>query len=111
MSHPVHQRLQKYAEAILEIAPRYGAKVIAFHREMEAALRRSGHVGRPGFNPGRREIIWMLAVPFQRYLFGMSYDRISKQHGLWGSADLIHLNERAGELLARLLEAALREAK
>lgn len=110
LSHPVHQRLQKYAAAIAAIAPQYGAKLIPFHREMEDALRRSGHVGRPGFNPGWREVMWMMIIPFQRYLFGMSYDRIAKQHGLWGSPDLIHLNETSGEILARLLEEALREA-
>lgn len=111
LSHPVHQRLQKYAAAITEIASKYGARVIPFHQAMEDALRRSGHVGRPGFAPGFSEVMWMMLVPFQRYLFGMSFDRISRGHGLWGSPDLIHLNETSGEILVRLLEASLRDAK
>jgi lysophospholipase L1-like esterase len=110
LTHPVHARLQKYAQSITEIALKHGAGVIPFHAAMETALRASGHSTRPGFQPGFREVMWMALVPFQRYLAGMSYDRIARRRGLWGSADLIHLNERSGTILADLLEAKLREA-
>jgi lysophospholipase L1-like esterase len=110
LTHPVHARLQKYAQCITEIAVKQGASVIAFHTAMENALRASGHASRPGFRPGFTEVMWMALVPFQRYLAGMSYDRISARRGLWGSADLIHLNERSGTILADLLEAKLRES-
>lgn len=110
LRHPVHARLQKYAQCITETAAKHGASVIAFHEAMERALRASGHAARPGFQPGFREVMWMALVPFQRYLAGMSYDRISHRRGLWGSADLIHLNERSGTILADLLEAKLRES-
>jgi lysophospholipase L1-like esterase len=109
LAHPVHARLQVYAQRITEIAVKHGASVIPFHEAMENALRASGHVSRPGFQPGFTEVMWMALVPFQRYLAGMSYDRISDRRGLWGSADLIHLNERSGTILADLLEAQLRE--
>jgi lysophospholipase L1-like esterase len=109
LSHPVHQRLQTYAQSVMRIAREHGADVIPFHEVMERALRESGHACRPGFNPGLTEVMWMMFVPFQRYLAGMSYDRISRQHGLWGSADLIHLNETSGVILANLVEAKLRE--
>jgi acyl-CoA thioesterase I len=110
LTHAVHARLQEYARSITEIAVKQGASVIAFHEAMERALRASGHSSRPGFQPGFTEVMWMVLVPFQRYLLGMSYDRISDRRGLWGSADLIHLNERSGTILADLLEAKLRES-
>ncbi len=47
-------------------------------------------------------------VPLQRYLAGMSYDRIARSHGLWGSPDLIHLSESSGAILVALIEAHLR---
>jgi len=37
----------------------------------------------------------------------MSFDQVAKRHGLWGSPDLIHLNETSGDLLANLIEDAL----
>jgi acyl-CoA thioesterase I len=109
LTHPVHQRLQTYAQSVMRIAREHGADVIPFHEVMENALRASGHVCRPGFSAGAREVMWMMLVPFQHYLAGMSYDRIARQHGLWGSADLIHLNETSGVILANLVEAKLRE--
>lgn len=108
--HPVHGLLQKYAASITRLATEHGASVVPFHAAMETALRASGHVCRRGFQPGFTEVMWMALVPFQRYLFGMSYDRISRRRGLWGSADLIHLNETSGRILVTLLEAKLREA-
>jgi lysophospholipase L1-like esterase len=108
--HRVHARLQTYAQRITEIAVKHGASVIPFHEAMESALRASGHACRPGFQPGFTEVMWMALVPFQRFLAGMSYDRISTRRGLWGSADLIHINERAGTILADLLETKLRES-
>jgi len=35
---------------------------------------------------------------------------ISHRRGLWGTADLIHLNETSGVILANLIEAKLRES-
>jgi lysophospholipase L1-like esterase len=111
LTHPVHGLLQKYAACITRLAAEHDASLIPFHQAMEDALRASGHVSRPGFQPGFTEVMWMALVPFQRYLAGMSYDRISHRRGLWGSADLIHLNETSGVILATLLEAKLRESK
>jgi lysophospholipase L1-like esterase len=109
LAHPVHALLHAYAQKITEIAGERALPVIAFHDAMENALQTSGHVQRRGFHPGFTEVMWMALVPFQRYLFGMSYDQISHRRGLWGSADLIHLNETSGTILADLLEAKLRE--
>jgi len=110
LSHPVHGLRQVFASCITRLATEYGAKVIPFHQAMENALRASGHVCRRGFNPGFTEIRWMATVPLQRYLAGQSYDSISHRRGLWGTADLIHLNETSGVILANLIEAKLRES-
>lgn len=109
LTHPVHQKLQAHALSAIRIAREHGASVIPFHEVMENALRASGRMCRSGFHPGFTELMWMMLVPLQRYVAGMSYDRISRQHGLWGSADLIHLNETTGVILANLIEAKLRE--
>jgi lysophospholipase L1-like esterase len=108
LSHPVHTRLCTYAERITQIANEHGAQVIPFHDAMAGALRASGHAARPGFHPGPTELSWMAMVPLQRYLVGMSYDRIARGHGLWGSADLVHLSETSGAILVDLVEGALR---
>lgn len=91
-----------------EIAEENAASVIAFHDAMANALRASGHAPKPGFHAGLLELSWMMMVPLQRRLAGLSYDRIARSHGLWGSADLIHLNETSGAILVNLLEAQLR---
>jgi lysophospholipase L1-like esterase len=108
LAHPVHARLQAHAQSAVRIAREHGADVILFHEAMENALRASGHACRPGFHPGFTEVMWMALLPFQRYLAGMNYDPISKRRGLWGSPDLIHLNETSGLILANLVEANLR---
>lgn len=110
LEHRVHERLQAHAQSAVRIAREHGAGVILFHEEMEKALRASGHTCRRGFHPGFTEVMWMALLPFQRYLAGMKYDPISKRRGLWGTPDLIHLNETSGVILANLVEAKLREA-
>jgi hypothetical protein len=108
LSHPAQERLATYAARIEAIAAEHGAGFIAFHAAMADALRKSGHAGRPGFHPGPVEMAWMILVPIQRYVLGMSYDRIARGHGLWGSPDLVHLSERSGAILVDLIEAKLR---
>jgi lysophospholipase L1-like esterase len=108
LTHPVYTRLCAFAERAIELANAHDAQVIAFHSAMADALRASGHAARPGFSAGVKELSWLVTTPLQHYLTGMSYDRISRRRGLWGSADLIHLNETSGAILVQLLENALR---
>ena len=107
LTHPVHARLLVYAAAIERIASAHGARVLPFHSVMEDALKASGHRPRPGFHLGAIEASWLALLPLQRFVLGMSFDQVSKRHGLWGSPDLIHLNETSGDLLANLIEDAL----
>jgi lysophospholipase L1-like esterase len=107
LTHPVHARLLVYAAAIERIASARGARVLPFHAEMEAALKASGHRPRPGFQWGVIEASWIALLPLQRFVLGMSFDQVAKRHGLWGSPDLIHLNETSGDLLTNLIEDAL----
>lgn len=111
LDHPVHARLCSYAERSIAIAREHGATVIPFHAAMLHALQASGHARRPGFHRGKREIYWMFSLPFLRYLLGQRYDSISRRRGLWGTPDLIHLNETSGGILADLVEAELRRAQ
>jgi lysophospholipase L1-like esterase len=108
LTHGAHARLLALAARADEIARRHGATVVPFHEAMASALVASGHVGRPGFHAGARELTWMAMVPLQRHLLGWSYDRIAASHGLWGSADLLHLTERSGGILVELLVPLLR---
>ncbi len=107
LKHPAHGRLQSYAHRIESLAHEFGATFIPFHDEMAEALRKSGHSPRPGFHAGVTELLWVGMVPFQRYLFGRSFDAIAQSHGLWGSPDLIHLTERSGGILVDLVIHAL----
>jgi lysophospholipase L1-like esterase len=107
VEHPVHERLRTYAARVVEIAASVGAPSLRLDEAMAAALVRSGHTPRRGFTPGPVELSWMFLVPFQRYWLGMSYDRIARGHGLWGSPDLVHLNETSGAILVDGLVEAL----
>jgi lysophospholipase L1-like esterase len=107
LEHGVHGRLLVYVAAIERLAAAHGARVLLFHDVMARALQASGHAARPGFHLGAVETLWGALVPLQRFLLGMSFDQIAKRNGLWGSPDLIHLNETAGELLVNLIADAL----
>jgi hypothetical protein len=56
-------------------------------------------------------MIRMVGAGVLRYLVGMSWDRIADRRGLALTIDLIHLNDRAGTVVANIVEGFALETR
>ena len=53
----------------------------------------------------------MVSAGALRYLLGMSWDRIAARRGLTLTVDLVHLSDRAGTVVADLVEGFALEGR
>ncbi len=89
---------------ISRVAEELGVELLPLHDRLAALLPESSGVPRPGYVPGTRSMLRMVSAGALHYLLGMSWDRIAARRGLTLTVDLIHLSDRAGSVVAGLVE-------
>src|SRR5581483_6843002 len=93
---PMNRRIVVYNTAIREIAAEEQVAYLPVYESLTRTLAAA---------PGRRRAFtmdagMMLVAVLRRYLLGQSFDDVAAANGFHLLADAVHLNERAGELVA-----------
>lgn len=102
---PIHDRLLAYVDDIESMAQARSIPVLRLHARMEDALSRSHRARRTEMAPTDLDF---LRVAFWYGVAGKPLDWISARQGWWLTPDGVHLNERGGQELLRLVRAWLR---
>ncbi len=89
---------------IARVAEDLGVDLLPLHDRLAALLDESSGAGQHRYEPGTRGTIRMVGAGALHYLLGMSWDRIADRRGLALTVDLVHLNDRAGRIVAELIE-------
>jgi lysophospholipase L1-like esterase len=95
---------------IARVAADLDVALLPLQDRLADLLPRTAGPPRHRYVPGMRSMIRMLGAGVLHYILGMSWDRITDRRGLALTIDLIHLNDRAGTVVADLVEGfALKE--
>ncbi len=94
---------------IARVAREMGVGLLPLHDRLTALLGPSSGDPRLTYRPGMRSRIRMIGAGFLYYLAGMSWDQIAARRGMALTVDLVHLNDRAGAVVAGLVEGFARQ--
>jgi len=109
---PIADLIGECNTIIARVAEDLDVELLPLHDRLLALL-----VGSPGapqhdYVPGMRSMIRMVAAGVLHYILAMSWDRIADRRGLTLTIDLVHLNDRAGTVVADLVQGfALEERR
>jgi lysophospholipase L1-like esterase len=96
---------------IARVAEDLDVEVMPLHDRLAALLVESPEAPKHSYVPGMRSMIRMVGAGVLHYILGRGWDRIADRRGLTLTIDLVHLNDRAGTVVADLVEGfALKEA-
>ncbi len=104
IAHPANDKMLDYSQRIKRIAEQEAIDYLPLHESfrsfLESAEREIGYV--PGMKNDDPKDPPMLQIIFAHYLFGKSYDEISKKYGMRLTTDLAHLNSTGAGMITRL---------
>jgi lysophospholipase L1-like esterase len=108
---PIADLIGECNTIIARVAEDLDVELLPLHDRLLALL-----VGSPGapqhdYVPGMRSMIRMVAAGVLHYILAMSWDRIADRRGLTLTIDLVHLNDRAGTLVADLVQGFALETR
>jgi len=89
---------------IARVAEDLGVELLPLHDRLLALLTASPGAPRHVYAPGMRNMLRMVTAGVLHYILAMSWDRIAERRGLALTIDLVHLNDRAGAVVADLVE-------
>jgi len=101
---PIATLVGKCNTIIARVAEDLNAELLPLHDRLAALLAESSGTRRHRYVPGARSTLRMVRAGALHYLLGMSWDRIAARSGLTLTVDLVHLNDRAGAVVADLVE-------
>jgi lysophospholipase L1-like esterase len=101
---PIAALVDQCNAIIARVAEELDAELLPLHDRLLAILAENSGAQRHRYAPGTRNMILMVRAGALHYLLGMSWDRIAARHGLALTVDLVHLNDRAGMVVANLVE-------
>jgi hypothetical protein len=107
---PIAQVVGECNAIIARVAGEFGASVLPLDDRMAALLADAARE-RSLYVPGLRSRWLMISAGLLHYLLGMSWDRIAARRGLTLTIDQIHLSDRAGAVVADLVEGFAHEAQ
>jgi lysophospholipase L1-like esterase len=102
-----NRRAAEYCSAIGEIAAEEQVAYLPIHEDMAAVLCAERPLGGREFD-GKMRL--MLKAMVERYVLGRSFDAIAAGNGFVLLSDGIHLNQRAGTMVADRIEAFVRRS-
>jgi lysophospholipase L1-like esterase len=101
---PIAALIGKCNTVIARVAGDLDVELLPLHDRLMALLAQRSEVTRPLYVSGIKSTIRMLGAGVLHYLLGMSWDRIATRRRLALTVDLVHLNDRAGAVVADLVE-------
>ena len=96
---------------IARVAEDLGVELLPLHDRLLALLTASPGAPRHVYAPGMRNMLRMVTAGVLHYILAMSWDRIADRRGLTLTIDLVHLNDRAGTVVADLVEGFALETR
>jgi len=101
---PIATLIGECNAAIARVAEDLGVELLPLHEHLAARLVESSQLTDRKYVAGVRGTMLMVGAGALHYLLGMSWDRIADRRGLTLTIDLVHLNDRAGAVVADLVE-------
>jgi lysophospholipase L1-like esterase len=101
---PIAALVEESNTIIARVAEDLGVELLPLHDRLVALLAETSGAPQHRYLPGMRNRIRMVGAGVLHYLLGMSWDRIAARRGLAVTVDLVHLNDRAGTVVADLVE-------
>jgi len=89
---------------IARVAEDLDVELLPLHDRLLALLAESPGAPQHRYVPGTRSMMRMVGAGVLHYILGMSWDRIADRRGMAATIDLVHLNDRAGTVVADLVE-------
>jgi lysophospholipase L1-like esterase len=89
---------------IARVAEELDVGILPLDDRLVALLAEAPGAPQHRYLPGMRSMIRMLGAGMLHYILAMSWDRIADRRGLAVTVDLVHLNDRAGTVVADLVE-------
>jgi hypothetical protein len=101
---PIATLVDECNTIIARVAEDLDAELLPLHDRLVALLAESSGARPHDYVPGTRSMIRMVSAGALHYLLGVSWDRIAARRELTLTVDLVHLNDRAGTVVADLVE-------
>jgi lysophospholipase L1-like esterase len=101
---PIAALIRECNTIIARIAKDLDVELLPLHDRLLALLGESRVASPHRYVPGMRSMIRMVGAGVLHYILAMSWDRIADRRGLALTIDLVHLNDRAGTVVADLVE-------
>jgi len=101
---PIAALVDQCNAIIARVAEELDVDLLPLHDRLVELLAEGSGAQRHRYAPGARGRIRMVSAGVLHYLLGMSWDRIADRRGLALTVDLVHLNDRAGTVVADLVE-------
>jgi lysophospholipase L1-like esterase len=101
---PIASLVGECNERIARVAEDLDVEFLPLHDRLAALLDDGSRARQHRYAPGTRSTLRMVGAGALHYLLGMSWDRIAERRGLTLTVDLVHLNDRAGRVVAELVE-------
>jgi lysophospholipase L1-like esterase len=108
---PIADLIGKCNAVIARAAEDMDVELLPLHDHLMALLPQHPEATRHVYVPGARSTIRMVGAGALHYLLGTSWDRIAARRGLTLTVDLVHLNDRAGAVVADLVEGFASKGK
>ena len=100
-THPAFIQSREYSKTIREIAEKTNVAYLPFNEKLVDHLVRNPCKSHPPYEKVNTRIIKSM---IRRYLLGRSWDKISKDSGFELLTDHVHLNSKAANIAASLIE-------
>jgi lysophospholipase L1-like esterase len=104
LDSPINQRVREYNEVVREVAREHVLMYLPVHEDLTRFLEQERRAAGRELGDGT----WpMVKSVLQHYLLRMDWDRVADANGYFLCTDGIHLDRRAGERIADLVQAFL----
>ncbi len=110
-SAPIALLVAECNAIIARVARDLGVELLPLHDRLTALLGPSQGDPKLCYRPGIRSRILMIGAGILYFLAGMSWDQIAARRGMSLTVDLVHLNDRAGAVVAELVEGFARQSR
>ena len=101
---PIAALIRECNAIIARVAEDLSVDLLPLHDRLLALLAESPGATRHRYEPGIQSMIRMLGAGMRHYILAMSWDRIADRRGMALTIDLVHLNDRAGTVVADLVQ-------
>jgi lysophospholipase L1-like esterase len=101
---PIASLVGECNQIIARVTEDLDVELLPLHDRLAALLDDGSGARQHRYVPGTRSTLRMVGAGALHYLLGMSWDRIAERRGMTLTVDLVHLNDRAGRVVAELVE-------